>query len=101
MSSNRPSSTVWAACARMRAALVLLAATLLIGCQGGTGSVPGAGARIDLPKLVDGAGAVRQDARQENKTPVVVFEEEHSSRGSQMEIALMLLLRLYRDYGLR
>ena len=53
-----------------------------------------------LDKATDGAGKVSQIHLLPNRPPVIVFEEIHNSRASQVEIAQMLV-RLYQSGNLR
>ncbi|MBN2239894.1 MAG: hypothetical protein JW712_08965 [Dehalococcoidales bacterium] len=50
--------------------------------------------------ILDGAGQVKISSDINSSRHVIVFEEIHTSRASQVEIAIMLN-RLYSEYGLR
>jgi hypothetical protein len=70
--------------------------------QSATNTSPASSSKVEemANDVTKGVGAVQKTAATEGKGPVFVFEEVHTSRVGQLEIAVMLL-RLHEKYGLK
>src|ERR1035441_3368903 len=86
-------------------AFLALGVVFALGC----GSSPTGQGSVSLPTLdvvaaareaTDGVGAVLKTNSNGNKGPIFVFEEFHTSRIGQLQIAAMLV-RLHDKYGMR
>jgi hypothetical protein len=84
-------------------------ATLVLAAGCGSSSTPSAGQAAAGPALdiasaanevAEGAGTVEKTVTTGNKGPVFVFEEFHTSRIGQLQIATMLV-RLHDKFGMR
>jgi hypothetical protein len=80
-------------------ALCLTALLAALGCESSS-PAPKVNASAAARAISDGVGVVQKTSDNGSKGPVFVFEEVHTSRIGQLQIAIMLL-RLHDKYGLK